>query len=105
MASQMRRNFAACPALKRAQRMLISRCVKIKIQRTNEWLFLFVKRYTSYCTRATIHYRAKLCITDILPIHTCLLDLKEVNAALKASGNLSTKLTVPNLTKRRGSNH
>ncbi|XP_028414826.1 kinesin-like protein KIF25 [Dendronephthya gigantea] len=32
------------------------------------------------------------------------IDLKEVNAALKASGSLS-KLTVPNLTKRRGSNH
>ncbi|CAB3977488.1 kinesin KIF25 [Paramuricea clavata] len=33
------------------------------------------------------------------------IDLKEVNAALKASGSLSSKLTVPNLTKRRGSNH
>ena len=38
-------------------------------------------------------------------LNTWILDLKEVNAALKASGSGSSKLTVPNLTKRRGSNH
>ena len=38
-------------------------------------------------------------------LNTWILDLKEVNAALKASGSGPSKLTVPNLTKRRGSNH
>ena len=33
------------------------------------------------------------------------LDLKEVNAALRAKGNGSTKLSIPNINKRRGSNY